>query len=121
MALLGLDHINIDTTRLDETIAFYTLLGLEHRPKPSGNPGAWMFLGERAVVHLNVIDEDRSADSTGSFNHVAFVGSDVEALCAALASGGHGFERSPRPDMGITQIFTTDPNGIAVELNVANL
>lgn len=118
MPILGLDHINIDTARLDETISFYSeVLGLESRPKPSGNAGAWLYLGSQAVVHLNVVDQPREAQ-TGAFNHVAFDATDVDGLVAALAEGGHAHEVSTRPDLGITQVFTTDPNGVAVELNV---
>lgn len=119
MSVSGIDHINIDTMRLDETIAFYTLLGLEHGPKPSGNTGAWLYIGDRAAVHVNVIAEDRAQMPTGSFNHVAFEASDIDALTAALTAGGHGHQVSQRPDLGISQIFTHDPNGISVELNVA--
>lgn len=119
MGVHGLDHINIDTCRLDETIAFYTdVLGLEHRPKPSGTSGAWLFLGDRAIVHVNVIEDDRAAHPTGSFNHVAFMASDVRSLSDALEAAGHEHSVGARPDLGITQIFTTDPNGIAVELNI---
>ena len=119
MGVHGFDHVNIDRYALDATLAFYAgVLGLEHRPKPSGNPGAWLYLGDRAIVHINVIADDRSAQPTGSFNHVAFVASDVEALVASLAAGDHPNAVSPRPDLGITQVFTTDPNGVAVELNV---
>ncbi len=121
MAIAGIDHINIDTDRLDETVAFYTnVLGLKSRPKPSGNDGVWLHLGERAIVHVNTVDDDRCSMPTGAFNHVAFTASDIDALTAALAAGSYEHQVSPRPELGITQIFTTDPNGISVELNIPN-
>ncbi len=119
MGVHGLDHVNIDTTRLDETVAFYTdVLGMTVRPKPSGNPGAWLYVGEQAAVHINVVTEPTGSDSTGAFNHVAFDASDVDGLVAALAAGNHPHAVSERRDLGITQVFTRDPNGVAVELNV---
>lgn len=115
----GIDHINIDTHDLDATIKFYAeVLGLDHRAKPSGNSGAWLYIGDVAVVHVNVIADDRSNTPTGSFNHVAFAASDVNGLSTALEAAGYEHKMSERPDLGITQIFTTDPNGIAVELNI---
>lgn len=121
MPIYGIDHINIDTCRLPETIVFYTeVLGLEHRGKPSGNSGAWLYLGDRAIVHVNVIDDDRSAMPTGSFNHVAFEAEGLAELGTALENAGCSYQVSDRPDLGISQIFTTDPNGISVELNIPN-
>lgn len=122
MGINGLDHVNIDTCRLDETVAFYCdVLGLEHRPKPSGNDGAWLWLGDRAIVHVNEVPDDRSTLPTGSFNHVAFAATDTDALSAALTAAGYEHRVSDRPDLGIAQIFTTDPNGVAVELNIPHL
>ena len=119
MGVQGLDHINIDTCRLPETIAFYTeVLGLEHRAKPSGNTGAWLYLGDRAIVHINVVADDGETPATGRFNHVAFAAGNLDELSAALGEAGRAYSISERPDLGLTQIFTTDPNGISVELNV---
>ena len=119
MAVHGLDHVNIDTDRLDATVAFYgEVLGLEVRPKPSGNPGVWLYAGDRAVVHVNVVAERAEIPSTGAFNHVAFDATDVDGLVTSLAEAGHPHEVSTRPDLGIAQVLTTDPNGVAVELNV---
>lgn len=119
MAVSGIDHVNIDTFRLDDTIAFYCgVLGLECRAKPSGNSGAWLYLGDAPIVHVNVIDEDRASHPTGSFNHVAFAASNHDALAAALDAGGHAYESSRREDLGLIQIFVRDPNGIQVELNI---
>ena len=46
MGITGLDHINIDTSKPDETVAFYEdVLGLENRPQDRpdfGFPGAWL-------------------------------------------------------------------------------
>ncbi len=121
MAVRSLDHVNIDTCRLDETVAFYRdVLGLQSRPKPSGNPGVWLYCGDQAIVHINVVesDEESMTPGTGRFNHVAFEAASVDELCGALDRGGHAYKRSSRPDLGITQLFTTDPNGVSVELNV---
>ena len=48
-----LDHVNITTTSLKQSVEFYTMLGLRdgYRPQFSFD-GAWMYCGDRAVVHL---------------------------------------------------------------------
>jgi len=121
MGVSRLDHINIDTCRMQETIDFYTdVLGLELRPKPSNNPGAWLYLGDTAVVHLNNIDDDRSQLPTGSFNHIAFAANDAFAITGSLERRGLKFRLTPRSDVGITQVFVRDPNGILVEINIAD-
>jgi len=119
MKVSGLDHVNIDTCRLDETIEFYCeLLGLEARVKPSGNSGAWLYCGERAIVHVNLIDDDLAENSTGSFNHVAFAGTDFEATCAALDAAGYSYRQAHQPEIGVSQVFLEDPNGVGVEINI---
>lgn len=119
MHLSALDHVNIETCRLDETIAFYCeLLDLEARAKPSGNSGVWLYCGEQAVVHVNVIDDDLADKSTGSFNHVAFSGTDFDATCAVLDAAGYPYRPAHQPKIGLSQVFLEDPNGLQVEINI---
>lgn len=122
MGITGLDHINIDTAKPDATVAFYEdVLGLENRPdqRPDfGFPGAWLFLGEHPVVHLNFIDDDGRSANRSSFNHIAFEGSDFDGMCALLDDRGLRYRTSERPEIGLSQIFVDDPNGVRVEVNI---
>jgi len=122
VAINGLDHINIDTCKPQETIAFYEgILGLENRPdeRPDFDfPGAWLFLGETAVVHLNFIDADERFESRSAFNHIAFAGSDFTGLCTALDERGLDYRTAARPEIDLRQIFVNDPNGVRVEVNI---
>ncbi len=116
MPVHGIDHINIHTTDLAGTIAFYEMLGLENRPKPSGsNRGAWLYVGDVAIVHLNEADAPPS-QAAGPVNHVALSIDDVDAMTTTLDEARIVYDVSVRDDLGITQIFTTDPNGVALEL-----
>lgn len=83
-----------------------------------GPLGDDVHMHDRAVVHVNVVAERAEIPSTGAFNHVAFDATDVDGLVTSLAEAGHPHEVSTRPDLGIAQVLTTDPNGVAVELNV---
>lgn len=117
--ITDLDHVNIETDDLDATVAFYAgVLGMESAAKPSGNSGVWLYVNGRAVVHVNVVDTCGQA-SPANLNHVAFSATDVAGTTAALDDAAVGYEVFERPDLGITQVMCTDPNGIPLELNVA--
>ena len=122
VGITGLDHINIDTSKPDETIAFYEeVLGLENRPQDRpdfGFPGAWLFLGDVALVHLNFIDEDGRSERRNAFNHIAFAGSDFVGLCELLDNRGVTYKTSERPEISLSQVFVADPNGVKVEINI---
>ena len=105
--LTGLNHVNISTDDLAGTIAFYEgVLGMTSGPKPSGKPGAWLFVEDQAVVHVDIIDE---LDGSGpaNFNHVAFDGTDLDATTAALNTAAINYEVVERPKLGITQVLCT--------------
>lgn len=128
MPVEGLDHINIDTCKPEETIEFYTrVLGLENRPQDRpGDPttGAWLFSGAQAVVHLGFVDNDHHDPDreypTGSFNHFAFSCTDFEGTRAALDKLGVEYRASQRPERDFSQLFVQDPNGVNLELNIPN-
>ena len=54
MSVGVLDHFNIRTRKLADTVRFYEdMLGLEKGDRPNfAFPGAWMYSEGKAVVHL---------------------------------------------------------------------
>lgn len=125
----GIDHINIDTAKPDETIDFYQrILGLENRPEDRPNfdfAGAWLFSGQQAVIHLNFHDEASKTGQrlagggrSGAFNHIAFAGSDFDGFCARLDQLDIDY-RTATVRAGLRQIFLRDPNDVAIEINIA--
>lgn len=126
MAISGLDHINVDTSRPEETVAFYTeVLGLEAREGARPNfdfPGEWLWLGDRAVVHLNFHDElppePAGPAKTGTLNHIAFEGSDFDGICAVLDARDLKHSTAEIPEIDLKQIFVRDPNGVRIEINI---
>ena len=116
-----LDHFNIRTRCLDETVRFYRdVLGLTIGPRPNFNfPGAWMYSDGRAVVHLVDIastDEPQKPDS-GAVHHVAFASRGFAAMERHLTAVGVPFQTVQVPGGNLWQIFVTDPNGVVLELN----
>jgi catechol 2,3-dioxygenase-like lactoylglutathione lyase family enzyme len=116
-----LDHYNIRTRQLRETVNFYQdVLGLENGDRPNFSfPGAWMYSDGRAVVHLVDIaptGEAQKPDS-GVVHHVAFVSRGFNAMKERLSGMSVPFDTREVPGGALWQIFITDPNGVMVELN----
>ena len=116
-----LDHINIRTTKLAESIEFYGwLLGLEAGPRPGFEfDGAWLYAGGRVIVHLSC--KDRSTVDTGAgagpVGHVAFAVEDMGVIRRRLQRRGMAFSQHRLPDSDLVQIFVADPNGLQIELS----
>ena len=116
-----LDHFNIRTRKLTETVRFYeSILGLEKGPRPNfAFPGAWMYSEGKAVVHLVDIaatDEPQKPDS-GVVHHVAFASTGFDGMADRLKSRDMPFEARQVPGGELWQIFVNDPNGVMIELN----
>ncbi len=116
-----LDHFNIRTRKLADTVRFYEdVLGLEKGPRPNfAFPGAWMYSDGKAVVHIVDIaatDEPQKPDS-GVVHHVAFVSRGFDGMKARLKSRAMPFDARQVPGGELWQIFVNDPNGVMIELN----
>lgn len=116
-----LDHINIRTRRLADTVRFYEeILGLQNGDRPNfGFPGAWLYSEGRPVVHLADISptaEPQKPDS-GVVHHIAFASRDFKGMQQHLHAKGVVFEAREVPGGELWQIFVRDPNGVMIELN----
>jgi catechol 2,3-dioxygenase-like lactoylglutathione lyase family enzyme len=116
-----LDHFNIRTRKLGETVRFYEdVLGLQKGDRPDfAFPGAWMYSEGKPVVHLVDIsptDEQQKPDS-GVVHHVAFASQGFAAMKQRLQSKGMAFDSRQVPGGDLWQIFVNDPNGVMIELN----
>ena len=116
-----LDHYNVSTRKLDETVRFYEdVLGFTNGARPSFNfPGAWLYSGGHPVLHLNDIshsDKQQRPDS-GVIDHVAFSSSGFEATKQHLSSKGVPYRVNQVPNSARWQIFLRDPNNVEIELN----
>ena len=121
MSVGVLDHFNIRTRKLDDTVRFYEdVLGLEKGDRPNfAFPGAWMYSEGRAVVHLVDISrtEEAQKPDSGVVHHVAFVSRGFAGMTQRLKSGGFDFDSRQVPGGDLWQIFVNDPNGVMIELN----
>jgi catechol 2,3-dioxygenase-like lactoylglutathione lyase family enzyme len=119
MAILDLDHINIRTTQLAKTQAFFTeVLGLSvgWRPDfPFG--GTWLYAGDKDVVHLVEVGRAHAPSEGSSLDHFAFTIDDFEDARRRLDTAGMTYRETAAPNGGIRQFFLTELNGVTIELN----
>lgn len=118
MGLANLDHYNINTSNIERSVAFYEdVLGLRKGERPNfGVPGAWLYLGETAVVHLIHLDRDGPSGG-GAIDHVAFRASGYDDMRSNLQQRKIKFSEMSVPGFSVRQIFVHDPDGVKVELN----
>jgi len=121
MSVGVLDHYNVSTRKLKETVQFYEdVLGFENGPRPPFNfPGAWLYSQGQPVLHLNDIagtDKQQPSDS-GVIDHVAFGSQGFEATKRHLDGKGIAYRALQIPNSTRWQIFLRDPNNVEIELN----
>lgn len=115
MQVTRLDHVNIRTTRLDVMVAWYgEVLGLKPGKRPPFSfPGAWLYAGNHALVHLVGVDRcpDNAAGVDLQLEHFAFSATDGEAFEARLREREIPYRRSDLPSINSYQINLWDPDG----------
>ncbi len=124
MALQNLNHLLVLAGDLEATRDFYvTVLGLKVGARPPfAFPGTWLYLGDRAVVHLAKRPGGEKADGlsgrgTGPIDHVAFEAAGLEAMLERLERLGIPARHRKVPGLGLHQLFIRDPNGVTIELS----
>ena len=117
MSLVWLDHVNVRTAELDEMRRFYTdVLGLEDGQRPDfGFDGAWLYLGDKAAVHLVPAEKAPAATDPG-IEHFAFRSLGAADMVRKLQRRGIAFNVLPRKKLGVLQINLHDPDGNHIEL-----
>lgn len=118
MTTTGMNHFTILTDDVPRTVGFYTeLLGLTDGERPPlGFPGAWLYAGERAVLHI-VGGRSRDELRAGVIDHMAFSATGLRATLASLDARGIEYACRQQKGSGVWQLFFHDPNGAKVELD----
>jgi catechol 2,3-dioxygenase-like lactoylglutathione lyase family enzyme len=124
----SLDHVNIQTTRLAETVAFYReLIGLEQRDPPGLPPELVQWMHDetgRAIVHISTVGSllgegaaEVEGAKTGAVHHVALLCTGHDAMVANIERHGLPYRLNYVAVVDLKQIFVEDPNGVLLELN----
>jgi len=114
---MRLDHVNIATTDLDGAKDFFVrILGLDvgERP-PFPFPGFWLYAGDQPIVHLVGRASKPDSDS-GSIDHVAFRGDDLDQLVKRLRDAGVEHRIAVVPETGRRQVFFRGPDDVKIEV-----
>ena len=128
MRVNALDHVNIFTDDMPTSAKFYAeLLDLDVRngPAPSRPEHVrWVYDDQnRPIIHLNArgapqaFPRDCPPGPTGPIHHVALNCTGKEEVVGRLQARGAEFSLNQIASIGLTQIFTHDPNGVLLELN----
>jgi len=121
MQIGRLDHVNLRTNQLDKMIDWYSnILGMRSGPRPNfGFPGAWMYSGEDAVVHLVGVDGDPGHGTDGDLKleHFALTATDRTSFETRLKEAGEKFEIAEVADIGVTQYNVWDPEGNHIHID----
>jgi catechol 2,3-dioxygenase-like lactoylglutathione lyase family enzyme len=118
MTATGMNHFTVLSDQLEQTVDFYKdILKLEegYRP-PLGFPGAWMYTGGAAVLHIiagRALPEDRA----GVLDHMAFSATGLIAVVEKLKSRGIKYTLRRQNESNTWQLFCFDPCGAKVELD----
>jgi len=116
MPLERLDHYNVSTLDAQKSAQFYVdVLGMEVGDRPPFRfPGAWVYCGDVAVLHL--VEKDEIPDGTGCVDHVAFQATGYAEMKARLEQHGVDYREQVVPGRNLTQLFLETPDGLWVEL-----
>lgn len=142
MGLRFMEHILILTHDPDATRDWFCQnLGLEAGWHPDfGFPVHWLYLGDRAVLHIAKArhsehqdsymsvpgDKPRQAETTGAgqgsgcIDHICFACDDITGVIDRLTRNGVAFNERKTHDSNVFQLFLREPvNGIKIELDFA--
>lgn len=115
-----LDHVAVRTSRLDAMIEWYgRMLGMQTGPRPDFSfPGAWLYAGDRAVLHLVGIEAEPGADASNlKLEHFALKATGMRELMDRAEAAGERIELRKLPSFPIVQINMWDPDGNHIHID----
>lgn len=109
-----LDHINLRTGQLDAMVRWYeAVLDMRIGPRPDfGFPGAWLYAGDQALVHL--VGSDPPPSDPGKdlkLEHSAFRATGFAEFMNKLKMLSERYRVVRVEDFGIVQVNIWDPDG----------
>ena len=115
MQINKLDHVNLRTTQLESMIAWYCdILGLRLGDRPDfGFPGAWLYAGDAAVVHLVGIEGAAGVGSEAELKleHFALRATGSVAFEARLTATHTAYRRAVLEQTRTIAFNVSDPDG----------
>ena len=112
-------HTMVRATNLDETLKFFSLLGLNEVRRTESEKGRYtnVFVAARgdeaAQVEITYNWDPEKYDGGRNFGHLAYRVDDIYALCKKLMDAGVTINRPPRDGR---MAFVRTPDNISIEL-----
>ena len=118
MQVQKLDHVNLRSANLETLVEWYTdVLGMRKGERPPFSfPGAWMYAGDHAAVHLVGVDEQPSGGEP-TLEHFALTATGLSDFIERLNQKGVEYWARRVPGFGILQINISDPDGNHIHID----
>ena len=119
MPLAYLDHVNLRTADVARLVEFYSgVLGLHAGPRPAFSfGGAWLYCGDRAVVHLVEVEEPPNPSGELRLEHFAFVAQGFDEFEQRLTAAGVEYRTSKQFGSETRQLNLRDPDGNRIHID----
>lgn len=119
MQIKTLDHVNVRTFRLNEMIAWYDdVLGMPSGYRPDFPfAGAWIYAGDKPVIHLVGIDPEDPPEGKPQIEHFALSATGMDDMVARLNDKGIAHDVSPVPGLPVVQVHLHDPDGNHIHID----
>jgi catechol 2,3-dioxygenase-like lactoylglutathione lyase family enzyme len=131
MPLTELNHYFVRSKDLEQSRHFYCeVLGFEEMPRPNFPfPGYWLGVNGKVQVHMGLdgspetakyyfgTTADSARNNAGIIDHIAFLATDPENFAQRFRELGLPSRERYFEEIGLFQIFVTDPDGLTIELN----
>lgn len=118
MTIQGMNHFTVLSSNLEKSKEFYIdVLGLKegYRP-PFAFPGAWLYAGNQAILHI-MAGKPMPAAAAGVIDHMAFTASNLQEVVDTLKQRHISYELHRLRGLENWQLFCHDPDGAKVELD----
>jgi catechol 2,3-dioxygenase-like lactoylglutathione lyase family enzyme len=118
MQVHKLDHVNVHTANVERMVEWYDrILGMRSGARPPFPfPGAWLYCGDQATVHL--VGVDKQPQTTGlQVEHFAFTASGLKEFVDRLKKEGVKYDARKVPRSGGVQINVWDPDGNHIHID----
>jgi catechol 2,3-dioxygenase-like lactoylglutathione lyase family enzyme len=118
VAIHDMNHFTVLTADLAATRRFYIdILGLREGFRPDlGFPGAWLYAGDRAVLHI-IAGRPLPKEPAGVLDHMAFSASGLTEVVAKLKANAIAYDLRRQNGARTWQLFCFDPSGARVEMD----
>lgn len=121
MAVTHIDHVNVRTANLETMKEWYQrVLNMTPGARPAFTfDGAWMYLGDRPVVHLVSVEKTLAPEPGLQIEHFALRGSGLEDFLAHLQRERVEYQigEAPGDDFPITLVNVHDPDGNHIHID----